>query len=99
VPDEFYGPLVKASVPFNMYDRISRKEGQDEKIEWAKKFCPNRILLVSGMKIEEIENFYKWLSFLAREKDPLHKWFMLQQLVKNSRRYELKNEALLASTT
>ena len=79
-----------------MYDPTSYKEKLEQKIEWAAKFSPNRILLVNGMKIEEIERFYKGLSILAKQKDPLRKWFMLQQIVKNSRRFELSNEALLA---
>ncbi len=48
------------------------------------------------MKLEDIKKFYRGLSFHALDIDPLSKWFILQQLVKASRRYELKNKALLA---
>jgi len=95
--DEFYRPLaMPVSIPHNLFDSTSPRERQEKKIEWAKKFSPNHILLLSGMKIEEIENFYKGLSYLAKNIDPIHKWFMLQQIIKNSRRYELSNDALLA---
>ena len=94
--DEHYGPLVKTGTPFNMYDTTSYVDRNNEKNELFNKFNPNRILLLSGMKIEEIQNCYEWLSHVVRENDPIHKWFMLQQLAKLTRRYELTNQALLA---
>jgi hypothetical protein len=94
--DDMYGRLVKTQIPFNAYDITSRSERNNKKEEWIKKFSPNRILLLSGMKIEDIEQYYEWLSFQAENIDPLSQWFIIQQLVKVSRRYQLRHKALLA---
>jgi hypothetical protein len=93
--DDYYGPFIK-SIPSNPYDISARFEWGKKNEEWRKKFSPNRILLLSGMKLEDIKKFYESLSFHARNIDPLSKWFILQQLVRVSRMYQLKNNALLA---
>jgi len=94
--DEFYGPSVKTRVPLNVYDTSTLVERITKNTEWRKSFSLNHILLLSGMKVDKIEQYYESLSFRADYIDPLAKWFMLQQLVKLSHRYKLKNQALLA---
>jgi hypothetical protein len=83
-------------VPFNAYDTTSRAETNRRKLEWIKKFSPNRILLLSGMNVEDIEKYYEWLSFEAENIDLLSEWFIIQQLVKRSRKLKLRDRALLA---
>jgi hypothetical protein len=93
--DDYYGPFIK-SVPLNPYDISTRIERINRNEEWRKKFSPNRILFLSSMKLEDIKQFYEWFSFHTRNIDPLSKWFILQQILKVSRRYQPENKALLA---
>lgn len=52
--------------------------------------------MLCGMNIEQLEEYYANLSLHARKIDPISEWFLLQRLIKKSRRYDLKNKALLA---
>ena len=94
--EEYYGPLVKLQLPYNVYDTASRADRNDKNMQWRKRYSPNHTLLLGGMKIEEIESFYETLAFRADSLDPLANWFILQQLIKLTRRYKLKGQALLA---
>ena len=93
--DEAYAPLVKTKLSFNPDLSISdhRKRWSDWTI---KKFSPNKILLLSAINIEKIKEYYRDLAAHATTIDPLERWFVLQQIIKNSHRYVLKDKALLA---
>ena len=94
--DDYYGRLVKRKIPVNLFDLASAAESRLELKNWAKKFSPFHTLMLCGMKIEQLEEYYTSLSLHARKIDPISEWFLLQRLIKKSRRYDLKNKALLA---
>lgn len=94
--DEYYGRWVKTGVPFNIYDISPIHEYRTKLEDWARKFSPTRILMLSCLKIEQIEEFYKALSRHSLDIDPLSEWFIFQKLIKLRRRYNLKNHALRA---
>jgi hypothetical protein len=91
--DEAYAPLVKTKLSFNLESSVSdyRKRWSDWK---SRKFSPNKILLLCGSKVEKIKRWYEDLAARAIFIDPLQKWFILQQIIKNSQRYALKDKAL-----
>jgi hypothetical protein len=94
--DDYYGRGVKKNIPLNPFDLVPATEKQLNLRNWAKTFSPFHILMLCGMKIEQLEEFYTNLSLPARKIDPISEWFLLQRLIKKSRRYDLKNKALLA---
>ena len=94
--DDYYGRSVKKSIPLNPFDLVPATEQLQNLRNWAKTFSPLHILMLLGMKIEQLEEFYTNLSLHARKIDPISEWFLLQRLIKKSRRYDLKNKALLA---
>jgi hypothetical protein len=49
---------------------------------WAKTFSPFHMLMLCGMKIELLEEYYANLSLHARKIDPISEWFLLQRLIK-----------------
>ena len=94
--DDYYGRSVKKSIPVNVFDPISATEKHLHLRNWAKTFSPIHTMMLCGMKIEHLEEYYTSLSLHARKVDPISEWFLLQRLIKKSRRYDLKNKALLA---
>ncbi|MGI9012270.1 MAG: TOPRIM nucleotidyl transferase/hydrolase domain-containing protein [Nitrososphaeraceae archaeon] len=93
--DEAYGPLVKTKLSFN--PDLSNRNNIQKWRDWkSRKFSPNKVLLLCGTKVEKIKEWYGDLASYATTIDPLQKWFMLQQIIKNSHRYALKDKALLA---
>jgi Overcoming lysogenization defect protein-like, TOPRIM domain len=94
--DDYYGRSVKKSIPLNPFDLVPATEQLQNLRNWAKTFSPLHILMLCGMKMEQLEKFYTNLSLHARKIDPISELFLLQRLIKKSRRYDLKNKALLA---
>jgi hypothetical protein len=68
--------------------------------EWATwrtgKFQPTKILEQTNFSIQKVIQLYKTFIAFAVGKDPLWKWYILIQIMRSSRRKELKGEALLA---
>jgi hypothetical protein len=94
--DDYYGRCVKKSIPLNPFDLVPATEKRIHLRNWAKTFSPVHALMLCGMKIEQLEEYYTSLSLHARKIDPISEWFLLQRLIKKSRRNDLKNKALLA---
>jgi len=94
--DDYYGRWFKDKIPLNIFDTSSRPDRHKKLLAWAKNFSPNHILILSNMKLEEIEQFYIELSLHARKMDPIYEWFILQKIIKKSRKFKLKKQALLA---
>lgn len=94
--DDYYGRGVKKSIPLNPFDLVPATEKRLHLRNWARTFSPVHALMLCGMKIEQLEEYYTSLSLHARKIDPIYEWFLLQRLIKKSRRYDLKNKALLA---
>jgi hypothetical protein len=94
--DDYYGRSVKKSIPVNVFDPVSATEKHLHLRNWAKTFSPIHTMMLCGMKIEHLEEYYTSLSLHARKVDPISEWFLLQRLIKKSRKYDLKNKALLA---
>ncbi|MGI8834948.1 MAG: hypothetical protein ACR2IS_20240, partial [Nitrososphaeraceae archaeon] len=93
--DDYYGRGVKKSIPLNPFDLASTTERHLRLRDWAKTFSPVHTMMLCGMKIEQLEEFYSSLSIRARKIDPISEWLLLERLIKKSRRYDLKNKALL----
>jgi hypothetical protein len=94
--DDYYGRGVKKNIPVNAFDPVSATEKHLHLRNWAKTFSPVHTMMLCGMKIEQLEEYYTSLSVHARKIDPISEWFLLQRLIKKSRKYDLKNKALLA---
>lgn len=94
--EDYYGRWFSRNIPLNIYDMLTRSQRITKLKEWAKKFSPTRTLLLSNMCIKQIEEFYRSLSIRASQLDPLSDWFILQRIIKKSRRYDLRDKALLA---
>jgi hypothetical protein len=94
--DDYYGRGVKKNIPVNAFDPVSATEKRLHLRNWAKTFSPVHTMMLCGMKIEQLEEYYTGLSLDARKIDPISEWFLLQRLIKKSRKYDLKNKALLA---
>ena len=94
--DDYYGRGIKKSIPLNPFDLVSATEKHLHLRNWAKTFSPVHTMMLCGMKSEQLEEYYTSLSLHARKIDPISEWFLLQRLIKKSRRYDLKNKALLA---
>lgn len=66
-------------------------------LEWRTgEFSPQKVLEQSNFSVEQVKGLYEFLSATAIMNDPLSNWFILLQIMKDSRRKELKGEALLA---
>jgi hypothetical protein len=94
--DDYYGRCVKKSIPLNPFDLVPCNRETYTFKNWAKTFSPVHALMLCGMKIEQLEEYYTSLSLHARKIEPISEWFLLQRLIKKSRRNDLKNKALLA---
>ena len=69
--DDYYGRGVKKNIPLNPFDLVPATEKQLNLRNWAKTFSPLHILMLCGMKIEQLEEFYTNLSLHARKIDPI----------------------------
>jgi hypothetical protein len=81
--DDYYGRGVKKNIPVNAFDPVSATEKRLHLRNWAKTFSPVHTMMLCGMKIEQLEEYYTGLSLDARKIDPISEWFLLQRLIKN----------------
>lgn len=81
----------------NFRSKIAESSFYEEWATWRTgKFQPTRILEQTNFTIEKVKQLYKTFTAFAVGKDPLWKWYILIQIMRPSRRKELKGEALLA---
>ena len=77
--------------------KIGEKSFYEEWVSWRTgKFQPKKLLEQTNSSIEKAIQLYKTYTAFAIGKDPLWKWYILIQIMRPSRRKELKGEALLA---
>jgi hypothetical protein len=77
--------------------KIGENSFYEEWTTWRTgKFQPTKILEQTNFSIQKVIQLYKTFTAFAIGKDPLWKWYILVQIIRDSRRKELKGEALLA---
>lgn len=90
--DETYRPDLG-----QFHHKIGDNTFYQEWVAWRKgKFQPTKLLEQTNFTIEKIIQLYKTFIAFAVGKDPLWKWYILIQIIRPSKRKELKGEALLA---
>src|SRR5215207_970046 len=64
---------------------------------WRKtEFDPENIRKIGNLSIEEIKEWYYLLCHLGYDTDPLSEWFVLLQLISNTKKNKLTDKALIA---
>ncbi len=93
VLESAYGPPVKGFIT-NIWDKDNFIQKYSK---WRNNnFSASELRIQLGFDIEKINNFYKILAGDAHHLDPMSNWYVFIELVKESRKANLKKDALIA---